>query len=276
VQKTLTKSLSGVAPRPFIKWVGGKRQLLPELLRHAPVKFSRYFEPFLGGGALFFRLMPAKAILADANERLIRAYRGVRNSVDEVVGLLKSYPHDARFFYTLRSSEIDSASDAEVAAWFIYLNKTGFNGLYRVNRKNGFNVTFGRYTAPAICDEPTLRGCSAALAKAELMVADFEQVVAGARQGDFVYFDPPYVPLSVTSSFASYTSRGFGPEDQMRLRDVARDLRNRGVHILLSNSSSPFVQDLYKEGFEKFRVAATRLVNSNALRRGAIAELVIK
>jgi DNA adenine methylase len=262
--------------RPFLKWAGGKRQLLPELLRHVPARFPRYFEPFVGGGALFFSLRPPKAVLADVNERLIRTYRGVRDHVDEVVALLQGYPHTEKFFYKLREVDIDARTDAEVAAWFIYLNKTGFNGLYRVNRRNLFNVPFGRHDNPTICDEVTLRTCSTALAEAELLVADFEVVVAKAKRADFVYFDPPYVPLSVTSSFTSYTSGGFGPDGQTRLRDVALKLKKRGVSLLLSNSSAKSVRDLYKKRFVMTEVSATRLVNSKASGRGAITELIIR
>jgi DNA adenine methylase len=262
--------------RPFIKWAGGKRQLLPSLIRHAPPNPSRYFEPFVGGGALFFALRPRRAVLADVNERLIRTYKGVRNNVEEVIQLLRSYPHSPTFFYGFREKNIDDRSDAEVAAWFIYLNKTGFNGLYRVNRDNCFNVPFGRYASPNICDEPTLRACSAALAGTQLLVDDFEVVVAKAKRGDFVYFDPPYVPLSTTSSFTSYTSHGFGDAEQIRLRDTARNLKKRGVRVLLSNSSAPSVRKLYADGFDLVRVSATRAVNSKATARGAIVELLIK
>jgi DNA adenine methylase len=264
------------AGRPFVKWAGGKRQLLPALLEHAPPCSRRYFEPFVGGGALFFSLRPRHAVLADVNDRLIRTYKGVRDDVEDVIRLLRSYPHESGFFYRLRDTDIDAGSNAEVAAWFIYLNKTGFNGLYRVNRDNRFNVPFGRYANPNICDEPTLRACSAALANTELLVADFAVAVAKAKRGDFVYFDPPYVPLSKSSSFTSYTSHGFEPEEQTRLRDTARKLKDRGVHILLSNSSAPFVRDLYKAGFEIIEVSATRSVNSKATARGAIVELLIR
>jgi DNA adenine methylase len=262
--------------RPFIKWAGGKRQLLPSLIQHAPPNPSRYFEPFIGGGALFFALRPRRAVLADVNERLIRTYKGVRNNVDDVIHLLRSYPHSPAFFYGFREKKIDDRSDAEVAAWFIYLNKTGFNGLYRVNRDNCFNVPFGRYSSPNICDEPTLRACSAALAGTQLLVGDFEVVVAKAKRGDFVYFDPPYVPLSATSSFTSYTSHGFGDAEQTRLRDTAKKLKKRGVRVLLSNSSAPFVRKLYADGFDLVRVSATRAVNSKATARGAISELLIR
>lgn len=262
--------------RPFVKWAGGKRQLLPELLRYVPARFGRYYEPFVGGGALFFALRPPLAALTDVNARLIRTYRGVRDDVSAVIALLESYPHDEKFFYELRDVNVDSGTDAEVAAWFIYLNKVGFNGLYRVNRQNRFNVPFGRHKNPTICDEPTLRSCSAALATARLEVSDFEAAVADAGPGDLVYFDPPYVPLSITSSFTRYTSDGFGPEAQVRLRDLALSLKQRGVHVLLSNSSAEFVRDLYRPSFETTEVSATRLVNSKVSRRGAITELVIR
>jgi DNA adenine methylase len=261
--------------RPFIKWAGGKRQLLPCLLQHAPRDTPTYFEPFIGGGALFFALRPRRAVLADVNERLIRTYRGVKSNVDEVIRQLRKLPHTPAFFYGFRQEKIDGGTDADVAAWFIYLNKTGFNGLYRVNRDNRFNVPFGRYTNPMICDEPTLRACSAALAETELLVEDFAAVVAKAKRGDFVYFDPPYVPLSATSSFTSYTSLGFGETEQTRLRDTARTLKERGVHVLLSNSSAPSVRKLYADGFDVAEVSATRMVNSKATARGAVVELLI-
>jgi len=271
-----TVSPDGGLGRPFLKWAGGKRQLLPALLERAPANPPRYFEPFVGGGALFFAMRPRRAVLADVNARLIRTYQGVRDDVEEVIRLLRSYPHEAKFFYRLRATDIDSAPDAEVAAWFIYLNKTGYNGLYRVNRANRFNVPFGRYASPNICDEPTLRACSEALAGAKLVVADFESAVKDARRGDFVYFDPPYAPLSATSSFTSYTSAGFGLEQQTRLRDTATQLKNRGVRVLLSNSSAPSVRELYATGFRVVQVSATRSVNSKASARGAIVELLVE
>ena len=261
--------------RPFVKWAGGKRQLLPELLRHVPERYGRYYEPFVGGGALFFELRAPVARLTDVNERLVRTYLGVRNHVDRVIELLESYRHDAETFYRVREVDIDAESDADVAAWFIYLNKVGFNGLYRVNRKNRFNVPFGRHKNPTICDAPTLRACSAALAGATIEKSDFEAAVADAEPGDLGYFDPPYVPLSGTSNFTSYTSEGFGPEAQIRLRDLALTLKQRGVHVLLSNSSAAVVRDLYQAGFTTTEVSATRLVNSKVAGRRAITELVI-
>lgn len=260
---------------PFIKWVGGKRQLLPELRARVPSKFGRYFEPFVGGGALFFDLAPELASLTDMNERLVRTYRGVRDDVNGVIALLSEYPHEERFYYDLRAVDIDTRSDVEVAARFIYLNKTCFNGLYRENKAGRFNVPFGRYTNPTICDEEALRACSEALKGAHIAVLDFEAAVADAEAGDFVYFDPPYVPLTATSNFTSYTSGGFTQADQLRLRNLALDLKRRGVNVLLSNSSTGAVRELYADGFVVEEVSARRAVNSKASGRGAVKELLV-
>jgi DNA adenine methylase len=270
--------------KPFLKWVGGKRQLLWAISARVPSSYSgRYFEPFLGGGALFFHLMntpgraPKSAVLADTNARLIRAYRGVRDDVERVLHSLKNRRNKKEDYYRTRSLDIDaSESDAEVAAWLIYLNKTGYNGLYRVNSKNRFNVPFGRYDKPGFYDPETLRRCADALSSADIRLDDFEKATAKAKKGDFVYFDPPYVPLSATSSFASYTKGGFGLDEQKRLRDVARTLKRRGVFVLLSNSSAPDVWRLYKDGFRITEVQATRVVNSKASRRGSVTEVLIE
>jgi len=270
--------------KPFLKWVGGKRQLLWALSARVPSSYSgRYFEPFLGGGALFFHLMstpgraPKSAVLADTNARLIRAYRGVRDDVNRVLRNLKDRRNKKEEYYRTRSLDIDaSESDAEVAAWLIYLNKTGYNGLYRVNSKNRFNVPFGRYDKPGFYDPETLRRCADALSSADLRLEDFEKATAKAKKGDFVYFDPPYVPLSATSSFASYTKGGFGLDEQERLRDLARSLKRRGVRVLLSNSSAPDVWRLYKDGFRITEVQATRVVNSKASGRGSVTEVLIE
>ncbi len=262
-------------PRPFLKWAGSKRQLMHALLPRVPDRYGTFFEPFVGAGALFFALRPPQAVLADTNARLVRTYQGIRDDVESVIALLTSYPHDKAFFYRLRDVDIDARSDAEVAAWFIYLNKTGYNGLYRVNRANRFNVPFGRHNNPTICDAANLRACARALARAERVVADFEHAVRAAGRGDFVYFDPPYIPLSATSSFTSYTSGGFGDADQVRLRDLALGLKRQGVSVLLSNSSAPLVRELYDSEFKVEEVPATRRLNRDATKRGAIAELII-
>jgi len=262
--------------RPFLKWAGGKRQLLREIMARLPRSYGTFHEPFVGGGAVFFALRPPAAVLSDSNERLIRAYRGIKNDVEEVMALLRTYRNNRRFFLQMRRRPIDEGSDAEVAAWMIFLNKTGFNGLYRVNSKNLFNVPFGDNQNATLCDEPNLRACAAALAGADLRCEDFSRVLDRARPGDVVYFDPPYVPLSNTSFFTSYTTGGFGWEDQRRLRDVAFELHKKGVFVLLSNSSAPQVRALYGPPFTCFPVSANRMVNSVASKRGPVIELLIQ
>ncbi len=261
---------------PFVKWVGGKREILPALLPHMPSSFGRYYEPFVGGGALFFHFAPRRAVLGDSNKRLIRAYRGVKNDVERVIELLIGYPYTKTFYLELRARDVDAGTDAEVAAWLIYLNKTGYNGLYRVNSRDIFNVPFGNHQKPNVCDEPTLRACARALAGTTLKHADFEAVTSSAGEGDLVYFDPPYVPRSVSSYFTSYTSSGFGPADQERLRDVALRLKRRGVHVRLSNSATELVERLYARDFDLLPVLARRRVNRDGQGRGEITEYLIK
>jgi DNA adenine methylase len=265
--------------KPFVKWVGGKRQLLRQLVEHAPQAedLGTYYEPFLGGGALFFHLRPARAVLSDSNARLIRTYKGIRDDVDGVIDRLKTYEHlhDKPFFLKMRSLDVDAQSDAGVAAWFIYLNRTAYNGLYRVNSRNLFNVPFGDYKRPLICDQETLHACAQALKRAgKIEVQDFAEVVRDATRGDFVYFDPPYAPLTQTSKFTDYTSAGFRDADQVRLRDVALDLKRRGVRVLLSNSSAPRVSKWYK-AFRHVSVSARRSVNCKPGSRGPVQELII-
>jgi DNA adenine methylase len=260
-------------PHPFLKWVGGKRQLLRELRKYVP-GYGVYHEPFVGGAALFFDLRPTDAILSDWNERLIRTYTGVRDNVESVIELLHKYRYEKPMFLETRKVKIDDRSDAEVAAWFIYLNRTCYNGLYRVNSKNGFNAPFGKYKNPTICDEPLLRSCCNALKGVELIHTSFETVLARAVPGDFVYFDSPYIPLTVTSSFTSYTSDKFGMLQQIQLRDVALELKRKGVSVLLSNSSAPIIKELY-QGFSIVEVGATRAINTKADGRGKVNESLI-
>lgn len=259
-----------------MKWVGGKRELLPALLPQFPKSFGRYYEPFLGGAALFFHLAPQRAVLGDHNQRLIRAYQGVKADVERVIELLQSYPHEKTFYLELRGREIDAGSDVEVAAWLIYLNKTGYNGLYRVNSKNIFNVPFGDHRKPNFCDQPTLRACAKSLAQTTLVHGDFEALTLSAAEGDLVYFDPPYVPLSTSSAFTSYTASGFGPAEQERLRDAALRLKRRGVQVRLSNSATELVERLYSPHFELVPVLAKRRVNRDLDGRGEIKEYLIK
>jgi DNA adenine methylase len=280
-QSATTDSADVVASttaRPILKWVGGKRQLILEINRRVPVNFNRYFEPFVGGGALFFDLlaelpnMPSH--LGDANAELIATYTAVRDDVDGVVAALRTHAkqHSEEHFYAVRKQQ--PRSSASIAARMIYLNKTCFNGLYRVNRKNEFNTPIGKYVNPKICDEDNLRACARALARAELTCSDFSSVVAIARAGDFVYFDPPYVPVSATSDFVGFTAAGFGAADQERLVGCARRLKEMGVHVLLSNADLPGVRKLY-EGFDMERVEARRNVNSKSGNRGSVGELLI-
>jgi DNA adenine methylase len=270
----MKKRDSATEPRPFLKWAGGKRQLLADIRKRLPREFRTYHEPFLGGGALFFELGPAKAYLSDSNERLVRCYNGVKNSVDEVIERLSGYRKSRRLFLQMRKQDIDKRSDAEVAAWFIFLNRTGFNGLYRVNSRNQFNVPYGDNRSPVICNADNLRACQRALANADIRHEDFAKVLDRANEDDLVYFDPPYVPLSATSYFTAYTANGFSGDDQRRLRDLALKLKQRGVRVLISNSSA--AAELYKTNdFSLRRVLASRQVNSKADRRGKIAELLI-
>jgi len=261
--------------KPFVKWAGGKRQLLAEIHQHVPRTYGTYHEPFVGGGAVFFSLSPpGEVFLSDSNERLVRCYKGIKKDARAVIEVLQSYRRGRDFFEEMRQRDIDRASDVEVAAWFIFLNKTGFNGLYRVNRKNRFNVPFGDGSNRQLFDETNLLACQRALTNATIECQDFRQAAKRARPGDFVYFDPPYIPLSATSSFTSYTARGFTDADQRALRDLALDLKSRGVHVLVSNSSP--AAKLYGRPFSTTRVLATRQVNRNSHGRGKIAELLIK
>lgn len=266
------------SPRPFIKWVGGKTQLLPELVRRVPPKCDRYFEPFLGGGALFFNRQPRDAVLTDINADLIGLYQVIRDDVEALIADMGRHVYDKDYYYAIR--RIDRTRDygtwgpVQRASRLIYLNKTCYNGLYRVNSKGQFNVPFGRYTNPTILDADNLRACSQALQGVTIEQADFRRVRDAARPGDFVYFDPPYVPLSATANFTGYTKDGFDRDMQYALRDLCRDLDQAGVRFMVSNSSAPLVLDLYAE-FNVERVYATRLVNSKAGKRGKVAEVLV-
>lgn len=273
--------------QPLLKWAGGKRQLLPEIRKNTPEKFGDYYEPFLGGAAVFFDLYaagrlkpPHRAFLGDMNAELVETYKLVRDIPGDVITALRRHAkkHDAplakaeAYYYEVRASQ---RRGAELAARMIYLNRTGFNGLYRVNKKGGFNVPFGDYANPTICDAENLLACSRALRGTSIRHIDFEKrVVDNACRGDFVYFDPPYVPVSATSDFTSFTRDGFTLEDQKRLVECAAKLKRRGVHVLLSNADVPIVRKLYK-GFGMRRIEARRNINSKGGKRGAVGELLI-
>jgi DNA adenine methylase len=268
---------------PFLKWAGGKRQLLPLLLDAAPASIETYYEPFIGGGAHFFALHTAgrfrQAVLADRNQELIDCYQAVKDNVDGVIAQLrtKSFRHSKAAYYEMRKADPTKMDLVERAARTIYLNKTGFNGLYRVNSSGLFNVPFGSYVRPNICDEPRLKAASEALQNAELVCADFQLSIAKAKKTDFVYFDPPYVPLSATSSFTAYGELPFGTPEQERLAETLRVLGDRRVPALLSNSDCPTTRALYKgKGLAFDEVEVRRAINSVAARRGSVGELLVK
>jgi DNA adenine methylase len=293
--------------RPFLKWAGGKRQLLPRLRPFYPATFGAYHEPFLGSGAVFFDLVARgvldgrPAILTDENPDLIGTWQRVGDSVGAVLAELERLArgHTARgadHYRDVRDVRFNPARDRwraagaaleaytpELAAMLIYLNRTGYNGLFRVNRSGGFNVPPGRYVHPRIADEDRLRAAAAALAgaRARVALAPFESVLSHAGPGDFVYFDPPYAPLTATANFRSYTARGFDAGDQGRLQQVVIALAARGVHVLLSNSSAPLVVSLFERpearvaGLRVHRVPARRAINTRADRRGPVDEILV-
>jgi DNA adenine methylase len=260
--------------RPFLKWAGGKRQLLPAIRKATPRAYVRYLEPFVGGGAVFFDLSPARAILSDANAELINCYEVVRGRVDDLIATLRGHVYDKDHFYRVRAIAPESLDEVARAARTIYLNKTGFNGLYRVNKSGIFNVPFGRFKNPNICDEPTLRACSARLAGVSLRCRPFEAVLSEAEAGDFVYFDPPYVPLSRTSNFTAYHDLKFVLEDQERLACAFETLSARGTWVMLSNSDVEWVRARYAR-FNVRDVFAPRSVNSVVSARGLVRELLV-
>jgi DNA adenine methylase len=262
--------------RPFLKWAGGKGQLLEQLRPLLPPGAAgRYYEPFVGGASLFFALRRRRALLSDVNRELVDCYRAVRDEVEAVIVALAEHRYDETHYYRVRAIDPETLPLARRAARTIFLNKTGYNGLYRVNRSGKFNVPMGRYRSPSFCDPANLRACSAALGGVKLEVRDFEEAVLSARFGDFVYFDPPYVPASATSDFTSYAAGGFGPEEQERLAKVFEALASRGVRVMLSNSDTPAVRALYR-GFRIDVVLAPRSINSKGGQRGKVSEVVVR
>ena len=268
--------------QPFTKWTGGKRQLLGELRSYMPETYGRYFEPFVGGGALFFDLAPEQAVINDFNEELINAYRQIKNNPAELINLLiKHKENNSKDYYlALRSADRDGRisrmTGVERAARILYMLRVDFNGLYRVNSKNQFNVPYGRYKNPKIVDVDLLYQISEYLNEndIEILETDFAEAVKDAQTGDFVYFDPPYIPLNETSSFTSYTHEGFSYEEQVRLRNTFKELTERGVYAMLSNSSSPLVEELYKD-FNIYFVEAQRTNGAKSSSRGKISEIIV-
>jgi len=284
---TLLRGKINPLVRPFLKWAGGKRQLLPEIVKYVPKMTSKhtYYEPFIGGGALLFELQPPKAVINDSNKELINCYKVIRDSLDELMEELSKdkYSNSETSYYEMRdldrsTKKYEILSEVEKAARIIYLNKTCYNGLFRVNSQGQFNVPFGRYKNPNFLDDAVLRAVNKYLNSNNitLLNQDFAEAVKDAKRGDFVYFDPPYDPVSETASFTGYDVNGFNRDEQERLKEEFDALHKRGCKVMLSNSCTDFILDLYKDYQDTIiKVRATRSINSNALKRGRVEEVLV-
>lgn len=277
----VSPSAGGVAyPKPFVHWVGGKREFIARYPDLIPKDFNTYYEPFLGGGAMLFHLNPSSAVLADGNPELIRAYCGLRDHVDEVIDilLLAERRHSPGLFLDIRQQDrvrdLTELSDAEVAARLIYLNRTCFNGLYRVNRKGEFNTSIGYTLNKLICDPRQLRATSDFLQGKRFASDDFANAMSGAGPGDFIFLDPPYAPLGGHSDFVRYTKEQFSDDDQMRVAKAFADASNRGARVMMTNSSAPIIRELYRD-YVITEVGMSRSVNVAADKRGDVQELVV-
>lgn len=263
--------------RPIVKWAGGKTQLLPELLRLVPERFNRYIEPFFGGGALFFAINPAKAIIADSNDELINLYQVIATDVEALTHELQSgsYEVNEERFYQIRAVDVVTLTGVERAARTMYLNRTCFNGLYRVNRKGGFNVPYGHYKNPRVCDPQGLRAASQVLAGKQIVSGDYKPLLLNcARPGDFIYLDPPYLPISDYADFKRYTKEQFYEEDHVELAQEFRRLHDLGCSVVLNNSNHPLVYDLY-DGFDIKVVQTRRNINSKGGKRSGGEDVII-
>lgn len=276
VAKTdISKMENAPLAKPFVKWVGGKRSIINEILPRIPTKINDYYEPFVGGGALFFEIynMVNFSHLSDMNIDLVVSYNIIKENVDELIKKLKIHAanHNEEYYYHIRSQQ-ELSDPLENSARFIYLMKTCYNGLYRVNKSNEFNTPVGNYKNPTICDEENLRNVAEVLKKADIKYQDFTKI--NPKKGDFVYFDPPYHPTS-QDSFVKYVSSGFTEQDQIRLRDFALELTKKGVNVMLSNSDADFINNIYKKGFKIAKISAPRIVNCKADKRKSVYETLI-
>ncbi|MDR0483856.1 MAG: DNA adenine methylase [Alphaproteobacteria bacterium] len=265
---------------PIVKWAGGKRQLLPEICKHIP-QFSTYYEPFIGGGALLFKLQPKKAVINDFNDSLMNVYKIIKTHPEELIESLKHHNNTSEYYYEIRGIDRDhnqynNFSDIEKASRLIYLNKTCYNGLFRVNRNGEFNSPFGYYKSPNIVNEITIKAVSRYLNENDIVfkTGDFDDALKGIRKGAFVYFDPPYDPISLSSNFTGYTDTGFGRSEQERLKLTCDNLHKAGIKFLLSNSATNFIKELYKD-YNIKTILAKRQISSNATTRGDIEEVLI-
>lgn len=267
---------------PFLKWAGGKRQLVPELKKHLPESkdIKTYIEPFIGGGAMLFALQPSRAVISDSNSELINVYQTIKDSPKALMDALERHPNTSDHYYEVReldrSESYASAPPVERAARFIFLNKTCFNGLFRVNAQGFFNVPYGYYKNPQYHEYSKIMAVSAYLKKNDVTISmgDFSHTFAYANRGAFFYLDPPYAPITPTSSFTGYTSSGFSKEEQVRLRNFCRELNDKGALFMLSNSNSPLIRELY-DGFNIRLVTAQRHIAAQAERRGIVEEVVV-
>lgn len=271
--------------RPFIKWAGGKKKLVPTLKKHLPKEYENsrnfYYEPFFNGWAFFFALQSNKAVINDINPEVINCYKVIKNSVDELIEDLKQHKYEEDYFYAIRewdrNENYQDKTPVQRASRFIYLNKTCYNGLYRVNSKGQFNAPFGKYKNPLILDIDNLRRVNHYLNTNQVVILnlDFQEAVKNAKKGDFIYLDPPYDPVSQSANFTGYHSTGFGREEQIRLKKTFDDLTSRGCYLLLSNAYTDFIVDLYKN-YKQTLVTANRVINSKADKRGKVYEILVK
>lgn len=269
--------------QPVLKWVGGKRQLIPEIEKYFPDRksISTYYEPFVGGGAVLFHFQPKKAVINDVNEELINLYKVIKDDVESLIEDLQKYKNDEDLFYKVRaldrSPEFKELTNVQRASRIHFLNKTCYNGLYRVNSAGEFNTPFGRYKNPNITNEAVLRAVSHYFNKSNIKIlnVDFEEALKGIRKGSFVYFDPPYDPISSSSNFTGYAQGGFNRDDQIRLKKLCDKLDKRGVKFLLSNSSTEFIKELYKD-YDIIPVNAKRSINSVGSDRGEVEEVLVR
>lgn len=266
----------GPPPRPFVKWAGGKRQLLDILHAAAPDNFGRYYEPFIGGGAYFFSQLPDNATISDANPELINCYQVIRDDVQALIRSLRMHKNEEEHFYAVRAKKLPTMTPVQRASRFIFLNKTCFNGLYRENKSGQFNSPFGRYPNPKIADTENLRAISEYLQThdVEIKHSGYQFVLDKALPGDYVYFDPPYVPMTKTANFSSYVKGGFGLHDQTELANVFAELTKKGVLVMLSNSNTQIIHDLYKD-FNIQIIHAARSINCKGGKRGKEANEVL-
>ncbi|EOU1737756.1 DNA adenine methylase [Clostridium perfringens] len=267
---------------PVLKWVGGKRQLMSEIEKVLPKTYTTYYEPFIGGGAVLFELQPKKAVINDVNGELINLYNVIKDDVELLIEDLKKHENTPEYFYSIREldrkkDKYENLSNIEKASRIVYLNKTCFNGLFRVNKAGEFNSPFGKYKNPNIVDEVTLRAVSKYFNKADIKIlnGDFEASLKGIRKGAFVYLDPPYDPVSNSANFTGYDKGGFNRDEQIRLKKLCDKLDKKGVKFLLSNSATDFIKDLYKDYNIKI-VKAKRAINSNGNARGEVDEVLVR